>query len=281
MKEKFEIVSKKRLNATVTKMEIYAPLIAKKAQAGQFVILRAEEDGERIPLTVAGYDRERGTVDIIFQIVGAATMKLDRLEEGDRLTDFAGPLGNATKIDAQKKVCVVGGGVGGAIALPVAKGFREAGAEVVSVIGFRNKELVILEDEFKAVSSRLYVMTDDGSYARQGNVCAPLEEMLAAGETFDEAITIGPLAMMKFVAQTTKKYGVKTIASMNPIMIDGTGMCGGCRLTVGGKMKFACVDGPEFDAHQIDFDEAMTRSGAFREFEAREREKTCNLFKKL
>ena len=168
-----------------------------------------------------------------------------------------------------------------AIALPVAKAFREAGAEVVSVIGFRNKELVILEDEFKAVSSRLFVMTDDGSYARQGNVCAPLEEMLAAGETFDEAITIGPLAMMKFVAQTTKKYGVKTIASMNPIMIDGTGMCGGCRLTVGGKMKFACVDGPEFDAHQIDFDEAMTRSGAFREFEAREREKTCNLFKKL
>lgn len=281
MKEKFEIVLKKRLNATVTKMEIYAPLIAKKAQAGQFVILRAEEDGERIPLTVAGYDRERGTVDIIFQIVGAATMKLDRLEEGDRLTDFAGPLGNATKIDAQKKVCVVGGGVGCAIALPVAKAFREAGAEVVSVIGFRNKELVILEDEFKAVSSRLYVMTDDGSYARQGNVCAPLEEMLAAGEMFDEAITIGPLAMMKFVAQTTKKYGVKTIASMNPIMIDGTGMCGGCRLTVGGKMKFACVDGPEFDAHEVDFDEAMTRSGAFREFEAREREKTCNLFKKL
>lgn len=281
MKEKFEIVSKKRLNATVTKMEIYAPLIAKKAQAGQFVILRAEEDGERIPLTVAGYDREQGTVDIIFQIVGASTMKLDRLEKGDRLPDFAGPLGNATKIDAQKKVCVVGGGVGCAIALPVAKAFREAGAEVVSVIGFRNKELVILEDEFKAVSSRLYVMTDDGSYARQGNVCAPLEEMLAAGETFDEAITIGPLAMMKFVAQTTKKYGVKTIASMNPIMIDGTGMCGGCRLTVGGKMKFACVDGPEFDAHQIDFDEAMTRSGAFREFEAREREKTCNLFKKL
>ncbi|MFR2943629.1 MAG: sulfide/dihydroorotate dehydrogenase-like FAD/NAD-binding protein, partial [Lachnospiraceae bacterium] len=253
----------------------------KKAQAGQFVILRAEEDGERIPLTVAGYDREQGTVDVIFQIAGAATMKLDRLEEGDRLPDFAGPLGNATKIDAQKKVCVVGGGVGCAIALPVAKAFREAGAEVVSVIGFRNKELVILEDEFKAVSSRLYVMTDDGSYARQGNVCAPLEEMLAAGETFDEAITIGPLAMMKFVAQTTKKYGVKTIASMNPIMIDGTGMCGGCRLTVGGKMKFACVDGPEFDAHEIDFDEAMTRSGAFREFEAREREKTCNLFKKL
>ena len=281
MKEKFEIVSKKKLNATVTKMEIYAPLIAKKAQAGQFVILRAEEDGERIPLTVAGYDRERGTVDIIFQIVGAATMKLDRLEESDRLPDFAGPLGNATKIDAQKKVCVVGGGVGCAIALPVAKAFRGAGAEVVSVIGFRNKELVILEEEFKAVSSRLYVMTDDGSYARQGNVCAPLEEMLAAGETFDEAITIGPLAMMKFVAQTTKKYGVKTIASMNPIMIDGTGMCGGCRLTVGGKMKFACVDGPEFDAHEIDFDEAMTRSGAFREFEEREREKTCNLFKKL
>ena len=285
MGKKFEIVSKKRLNGTVTKMQIFAPLIAKKARAGQFVILRAEEDGERIPLTIAGYDRAAGTVEIIFQIVGATTMKLDTLCEGDCLPDFAGPLGNATKIGNQKRVCVIGGGVGCAIALPVARAFAEAGAEVVSVIGFRNKDLVILEDEFKAVSSKLYVMTDDGSYGEKGNVCAPLEAMLekmsAAGETFDEAITIGPLVMMKFVAQTTKKYGLKTIASMNPIMIDGTGMCGGCRLSVGGKMKFACVDGPEFDAHEIDFDEAMTRSRAFADFEAREREKACNLFKKL
>lgn len=285
MRKKFEIVTKKRLNKTVTEMQIYAPLIAKKARAGQFVILRAEEDGERIPLTVAGYDREGGTVEIVFQVVGATTMKLDSLGEGDCLPDFAGPLGNATEIGAQKKVCVIGGGVGCAIALPVARAFYEAGAEVVSVIGFRNKELVILEDEFKAVSSKLYVMTDDGSYGEKGNVCAPLEAMLEkmseAGETFDEAITIGPLVMMKFVALTTKKYGLKTIASMNPIMIDGTGMCGGCRLSVGGKMKFACVDGPEFDAHEIDFDEAMTRSRAFAEFEIREREKTCNLLKNV
>lgn len=285
MRKKFEIVSKKRLNGTVTEMQIYAPLIAKKARAGQFVILRAETDGERIPLTIAGYDRAAGTVEIIFQIVGATTMKLDTLCEGDCLPDFAGPLGNATKIGKQKRVCVIGGGVGCAIALPVARAFCEAGAEVVSVIGFRNKDLVILEEEFRAVSSKLFVMTDDGSYGEKGNVCVPLEatleKMTAAGETFDEAITIGPLVMMKFVAQTTKKYGLKTIASMNPIMIDGTGMCGGCRLSVGGKMKFACVDGPEFDAHEIDFDEAMTRSRAFADFEAREREKTCDLFKKL
>ena len=261
MRKKFEIVSKKRLNGTVTEMQIYAPLIAKKARAGQFVILRAETDGERIPLTIAGYDRAAGTVEIIFQIVGATTMKLDTLCEGDCLPDFAGPLGNATKIGEQKRVCVIGGGVGCAIALPVARAFCEAGAEVVSVIGFRNKDLVILEEEFRAVSSKLFVMTDDGSYGEKGNV--------------------GPLVMMKFVAQTTKKYGLKTIASMNTIMVDGTGMCGGCRLSVGGKMKFACVDGPEFDAHEIDFDEAMTRSRAFADFEARQREKTCNLFKKL
>ena len=277
----FKIIRKKRLNPTVTLMDIQAPLIARKAEPGQFIILRVDEAGERIPLTIADYDREKGTVTIIFQIVGATTEKLNHLEEGDSLRDFVGPLGIASHTEGLKKVAVIGGGVGSAIAYPIAKKLHAQGAEVHAIVGFRNKDLVILEDEFKAVSSRLYVMTDDGSYARQGNVCAPLEEMLAAGETFDEAITIGPLAMMKFVAQTSKKYGVKTIASMNPIMIDGTGMCGGCRLTVGGKMKFACVDGPEFDAHQIDFDEAMTRSGAFREFEAREREKTCNLFKKL
>ncbi|MGN1061845.1 MAG: sulfide/dihydroorotate dehydrogenase-like FAD/NAD-binding protein [Candidatus Scatosoma sp.] len=275
----YRIMSKKRLNATVTQMEIYAPFVAKKARAGQFVILRTEEDGERIPLTVAGCDKERGTVEIIFQAVGATTMKLNGKEVGDCLPDFVGPLGNATEIDGLKKVCVVGGGVGCAIALPVARAFHEAGAEVTSVIGFRNKDLLILEEEFAAVSNRLTVMTDDGSYGRQGNVCAPLEEMLSSGETFDEVITIGPLVMMKFVAQTTKKYGVKTIASMNPVMIDGTGMCGGCRLTVGGKMKFACVEGPEFDAHEIDFDEAISRSRTYADFETEEREKACNLLK--
>lgn len=275
----YRIMSKKRLNATVSQMEIYAPFVANKARAGQFVILRVEEDGERIPLTVAGCDKKNGTVEIIFQAVGATTIKLNEKEVGEYLPDFVGPLGNPTKIEGLKKVCVVGGGVGCAIALPVARAFHEAGADVTSVIGFRNKDLVILEEEFGAVSNRLTVMTDDGSYGRQGNVCAPLEELLASGETFDEVITIGPLVMMKFVAQTTGKYGVKTIASMNPVMIDGTGMCGGCRLTVGGKMRFACVEGPEFDAHEIDFDEAISRSRTYADFEAEAREKTCNLFK--
>lgn len=280
----YEITEKQKLNETVTRMKIYAPLVAKKALAGQFIILRAEEDGERIPLTVAGCDREKGTVEIIFQVVGATTIKLNALNEGDRLCDFVGPLGNATEIDGKKRVCVVGGGVGCAIALPVARAFHAAGAEVVSIIGFRNKDLVILEDEFREVSSVLRIVTDDGSYGEQGNVCLPLDEMLSCGERFDEVITIGPLVMMKFVAQKTKEYGVKTIASMNPIMIDGTGMCGGCRLTVGGKMKFACVDGPEFDAHEIDFDEAMSRSRTYADYEeaerVRAREELCNLFKK-
>ncbi|MDD6995579.1 MAG: sulfide/dihydroorotate dehydrogenase-like FAD/NAD-binding protein [Candidatus Borkfalkiaceae bacterium] len=275
----YRIMTKKSLNPTVTQMEIHAPFVANKARAGQFIILRAEENGERIPLTVAGCDKNRGTVEIIFQTVGATTMKLNQKQAGDFLPDFVGPLGNPTKIEGLKKVCVVGGGVGCAIALPVARALHEAGAEVTAVIGFRSKDLLILEEEFKAVSSRLFVMTDDGSYGRKGNVCAPLEELLSAGETFDEVMTIGPLIMMKFVAQTTKKYGVKTIASMNPIMIDGTGMCGGCRLTVGGKMKFACVDGPEFDAQEIDFDEAMSRLRAYSDFEAQSREQTCNLFK--
>jgi ferredoxin--NADP+ reductase len=237
-----------------------------------------DEEGERIPLTVADYDRTRGTVTIIFQIVGATTQKLNQKQEGEFLADFVGPLGKPTKIDGVKKVCVVGGGVGCAIALPVAKAFKENGAEVTSIIGFRNKDIVILEDEFKATSNRVFVMTDDGSYARQGNVCVPLKELLEEGETFDEVITIGPLIMMKFVCALTKEYGVKTVASMNPIMIDGTGMCGGCRLTVGGEMKFACVDGPEFDGHLIDFDEAMSRSRSYADFERREREETCNLF---
>ena len=275
----YQIVGKKSLNATVTQMEILAPFVAKKALAGQFVILRVEEDGERIPLTIAGYDRKAGTVTIIFQIVGGTTERLNQKREGEYIPDFVGPLGRPTKTDGLKKVCVVGGGVGCAIALPVARALQAEGASVTSIIGFRNKDLVILEDEFKAVSDNFYMMTDDGSYGNAGNVCVPLKELLEKGEKFDEVITIGPLIMMKFVCLTTKEYGVKTIASMNPIMIDGTGMCGGCRLTVGGKMKFACVDGPEFDGHEIDFDEAMSRSRSYAEFEAREREDACNLFK--
>lgn len=275
----YQIVSKKALNPTVTQMEILAPFVAKKALPGQFIILRVDEDGERIPLTIAGYDREKGTVTVIFQIVGGSTERLNHKNEGDFLPDFVGPLGKATHTAGLKKVCVVGGGVGCAIALPVARALHELGAEVTSIIGFRNKDLVILEDEFKEVSNRFYMMTDDGSYGRQGNVTVPLKELLESGETFDEVITIGPLIMMKFVCLATKPFGVKTIASMNPIMIDGTGMCGGCRLTVGGEMKFACVDGPEFDGHEIDFDEAMSRSRMYAEFELHERDDACNLFK--
>lgn len=276
----YQIVGKKSLNPTVTQMEILAPFVAKKALPGQFIILRVDEDGERIPLTIAGYDREKGTVTIIFQIVGGGTERLNHKNEGDYIPDFVGPLGKPTHTQGLKKVCVVGGGVGCAIALPVARALHEQGAEVTSIIGFRNKDLVILEEEFKACSNHFYMMTDDGSYGRQGNVCVPLKEILEQGEQFDEVITIGPLIMMKFVCATTKEYGVKTIASMNPIMIDGTGMCGGCRLTVGGEMKFACVDGPEFDGHLIDFDEAMSRSRTYSDFEKRERETACNLFQK-
>ena len=276
----YRIVSKKSLNPTVTQMEIDAPFVAKKARAGQFVILRVDEDGERIPLTVAGYDRIKGTITIIFQIVGGTTERLNHKKEGEYIADFVGPLGRPTQVEGLKKVCVVGGGVGCAIALPVARALHEAGADVTAIVGFRNKDLVILEDEFKAYSSRFYMMTDDGSYGEKGNVCVPLKALLEKGERFDEVITIGPLIMMKFVCQTTKEYGVKTIASMNPIMIDGTGMCGCCRLTVGGEMKFACVDGPEFDGHLIDFDEAMSRSRSYADYEMREREDACNLFKK-
>ncbi|MBQ2769494.1 MAG: sulfide/dihydroorotate dehydrogenase-like FAD/NAD-binding protein [Clostridia bacterium] len=276
----YQIVAKKELNSTVTQMEILAPFVAKKALAGQFIILRVSDDGERIPLTIAGYDREKGTVTIIFQIVGGTTRLLNAKEVGEYIPDFVGPLGRPTRTEGLKKVCVVGGGVGCAIALPVAKALKEQGTKVTSIIGFRNKDLLILEEEFKACSDELFVMTDDGSYGREGNVCVPLKEILESGETFDEVITIGPLIMMKFVCMTTKEYGVKTIASMNPIMIDGTGMCGGCRLTVGGQMKFACVDGPEFDGHEIDFDEAMSRSRTYADFETHEREAACNLFKK-
>lgn len=274
----YKIVSKKQLNSTVTMMDIYAPLVAKKAQAGQFIILRVDEDGERIPLTVAGFDREKGTVKIIFQIVGGTTIRLNQKQEGEYISDFVGPLGCATHTEGIKKVCIVGGGVGCAIALPVAQKFHELGAEVHSIIGFRNKDLLILEDEFKVCSDKLTVMTDDGSYGRNGVVTVPLKEAIESGEVYDMVITIGPLIMMKFVVATTKPYNIPTTVSMNPIMIDGTGMCGGCRLTVGGKTKFACVDGPDFNGFEVDFDEAMARSSMYAEFERCEREK-CNLFK--
>lgn len=275
----YRIVTKKALNPTVTMMDIEAPLVAKKAKAGQFIILRVDEQGERIPLTVAGYDREKGTVRIIFQIVGATTEKLNHKNEGDFISDFVGPLGLPTKVEGLKKVCVVGGGVGCAIALPVTEALHNLGCEVTSIVGFRSRDLIILEDEFKAASNTLFVMTDDGSYGRKGLVTEPLKELLEKGEQFDEVIAIGPLVMMKFVAATTKPYGIKTTVSMNPIMIDGTGMCGGCRLTVGGETKFACVHGPDFDGHLVDFDEAMLRGGVYREFERHSHEKTCNLFK--
>lgn len=276
----YRIVKKRVLNPTVTMMDIYAPLVAKKAKAGQFIILRVDEEGERIPLTVAGYDRTFGTVKIIFQIVGATTMKLNAKNEGDYIADFCGPLGCATEVEGLKKVCVVGGGVGCAIALPVAQRLNELGCEVHSVIGFRSKDLVILEDEFRACSKSLTIMTDDGSYGRQGVVTSPLKEALDGGAGYDKIIAIGPLVMMKFVVATAKPYGVPVTVSMNPIMIDGTGMCGGCRLTVGGKTKFACVDGPDFDGYEVDFDEAMERSRMYCDFEAHAREETCNLFKK-
>ena len=280
----YRIVNKKSLNPTVTMMDIEAPFVAKKAEAGQFIILRVDEESERIPLTVAGFDREKGTVKIIFQIVGATTERLNRKNVGDFIPDFAGPLGVATKTEGLKKVLIVGGGVGCAIALPVAQKLHEQGAEVTSVIGFRNKDLLILEDEFNAVSDKLYVMTDDGSYGTKGNVCVPINEMLSSGQDFQEVITIGPLVMMKFVVEAVKPYNIPCTVSMNPIMIDGTGMCGGCRLTLnrdGQKVtKFACVDGPDFNGYEVDFDEAMSRGAMYRDFERHAYERTCNLFKK-
>ena len=276
----YKILKKQALNTTVTYMSIEAPLVARKAEPGQFIILRVDEEGERIPLTIAGYDRTAGTVDIIFQVVGATTEELNHKEEGDFITDFVGPLGKPTETEGVRKVCIVGGGVGCAIALPVARKFHELGCEVHSIIGFRSKDLLILEEEFRAVSDRLIIMTDDGSYGRQGVVTAPLAEAIEAGEKYDEVITIGPLIMMKFVVATTKPHGIKTTVSMNPIMIDGTGMCGGCRLTVGGETKFACVDGPDFDGFLVDFDEAMQRGSMYRDFERHAYEETCNLFQK-
>ncbi len=275
----FKIARKKILNPTVTLMEIEAPLIARKAQAGQFIILRVDENGERIPLTVAGCNKENGTVRIIFQIVGGSTELLNHKNEGDYIADFVGPLGRATETEGLKKVCVVGGGVGCAIALPIAEKLHEQGAEVHSIVGFRNKDLVILENEFSVASNKLTIMTDDGSYGTKGLVTEPLKAALESGEKYDAVIAIGPLVMMKFVVETCRPFGVKTIVSMNPIMIDGTGMCGGCRLTVGGKVKFACVDGPDFDGYEVDFDEAMMRGSMYRDFERHAYEEACNLFK--
>ena len=279
----YRILSKKILNANVTQMEISAPIVAAKAQPGQFIILRVDEDGERIPLTIAGYDREKGSVKIIFQIVGATTEKLNHKEEGEYIQDFVGPLGKATETEGKKKVCIVGGGVGCAIALPIAQRFKELGAEVTSIVGFRNKDIVILEDEFKACSDNLIMMTDDGSYGRGGNVTVPLKEMLESGKKFDEVIAIGPVIMMKFTVLTCKPFNVPVTISMNPIMIDGTGMCGGCRLTLNqdGKRvtKFACVDGPDFNGYEVDFDEAMSRGRMYFDFERKAHEKVCNLYK--
>ena len=280
----YKILRKKSLNPTVTQMEIEAPLVAKKAKPGQFIILRVDADGERIPLTIAGIDAEEGSVKIIFQIVGATTEKLNHKQQGEFLQDFVGPLGVPTKTEGIKKVCIIGGGVGCAIAMPVAQAFQKLGADVTSIIGFRDKNLVILEDEFNACSNRMFIMTDDGSYGRHGNVTVPLKEMLEAGEKFDMIIAIGPIIMMKFVVLTAKPFGVPVTVSMNPIMIDGTGMCGGCRLTLnqdGKKVtKFACVDGPDFDGYEVDFDEAMSRGRMYADFERHAYEETCNLFKK-
>ena len=276
----YKIVRKKQLNPTVTLMDIKAPLIAKKALAGQFVILRVDDNGERIPLTISDYDRKNDTITIIFQIVGATTMLLNTKNEGDFIADIVGPLGKATELDGLKKVAVIGGGVGCAIAYPIAKTLFERGCEVHSIVGFRNRDLVILEDEFKASSSKYFLMTDDGSTGEKGLVTDALKKLIDNGEDYDEVITIGPLIMMKFVCELTRRYNIKTVASMNPIMIDGTGMCGGCRLTVGGETKFACVDGPDFDGHLIDFDQAIMRSSMYKAEEAAAREEHCNLFKK-
>lgn len=275
----FKIIQKEYLNASVVRMVVDAPRIAAKAKAGQFVILRVSEDGERIPLTVADYDRIAGTVTIIFQAVGATTLALGRLEVGDCLQDLVGPLGRPTITDGLKKVAVIGGGVGTAIAYPVAKALYAQGAEVHCIAGFRNSEFVILQDEFAAVSHKFVLVTDDGSYGQKGLVTDALREQIEAGETYDEVVAIGPLPMMKYVSLLTKEYGIKTVVSMNPIMIDGTGMCGGCRLTVGGKTRFACVDGPEFDGHQVDFDEAIDRSRLYNEQERHAYEEACNLMR--
>ena len=273
----FKIVHKRDLNPAVCLMEIEAPFVAKKARAGQFIIFRIDEMGERVPLTIAGFDREKGTVTIIFQKVGFSTRALGQLKEGDTIRDFVGPLGRPTHTEGVKRVCVVGGGVGCAIALPSAAAFREAGAQVDVIAGFRSRDIVILEEEFRAVSENLYIMTDDGSYGEQGFVTSKLQRLLEAGREYDLVLAIGPIPMMKFVAKTTEPFGIKTMVSLNPIMIDGTGMCGGCRVTVGGEVKFACVDGPEFDGHQVDFEELMSRNGTYRDREAEQAPHACRM----
>ena len=276
----FKIVRKKELNSAVTLMEVEAPFVAKKAKAGQFIILRVDESSERVPLTIAGYDREKGTVTIIFQKVGLSTKMLGTLQEGDFIHDFFGPLGKPTQTEGLKRVCVVGGGVGCAIALPSAQAFKEVGCEVDVIVGFRNKDIVILEDEFRACSDHMYLMTDDGSYGEHGFVTVKLQQLLEAGTQYDEVLAIGPIPMMKFVSKTTEPFGVKTIVSLNPIMVDGTGMCGGCRVTVGGEVKFACVDGPDFDGHKVDFAELMNRNGVYRDQETEdEKNHICRIEK--
>ena len=280
----YRIVRKEALRPTVTLYEIEAPLIAKKAQPGQFIILRTDENGERIPITINAYDPEKGTVTIIVQTVGATTVKLSHMKEGDCLADFVGPLGKPTETEGKKKVAVVGGGVGCAIAYPVLKKFHDDGAEVHAIVGFRSEDLVILEEDFKKSSDKLIVCTDDGSYGRKGLVTEALKELIDAGNQYDEVFAIGPMVMMKFVSKTTEPYGIPTTVSMSPIMIDGTGMCGGFpdtkRLSVGGEMKFACVDGPDFDGHKVDWDLAVKRNQMYKDFEAHKYEETCNLFKK-
>ena len=273
----YKIVRKQELNASVTLMEIEAPFVARKAKAGQFIIFRIDEMGERVPLTIAGYDREKGTVTIIFQKVGFSTNALGALKEGDYIHDFVGPLGKPTPVEGKKKVCVVGGGVGCAIALPIAQALHEQGTKVTGIVGFRNKDLVILEDEFKAAADRLILMTDDGTYGRHGLVTQPLQELLEAGETFDEVLAIGPVPMMKFVCRTTQPFGVHTMVSLNPIMVDGTGMCGGCRVIVGGETKFACVDGPDFDAHEVDFDSLLKRAAFYKDEQDEAAKHICNM----
>ena len=273
----FKIVNKRELNDAVTLLEVEAPFVAQKAKAGQFIIFRIDEQGERVPLTIADYDREKGTISIIFQKVGRSTKMLGEMNVGDEIMNFVGPLGKPTKTDGLKKVCVVGGGVGCAIAYPAAKALHEAGAEVTVIMGFRNKDIVILEDEMRKSSTNLHIMTDDGTYGEQGFVTAKLDELLKNGAGFDEVIAIGPIPMMKFVSLTTKPYDVHTVVSLNPIMIDGTGMCGGCRVTVGGKTQFACVDGPEFDGHQVDFDELMKRNSFYKEQETHDSNHVCKL----
>lgn len=275
----YRIVKKRVLNPTVSLMEIEAPAVARKAEPGQFIILRVDEEGERIPLTIADFDREKGTVTIIYQVVGATTEKLNHKEQGEFLQDFVGPLGRATETEGLKRVAVVGGGVGTAIAYPVAKKLHDVGCHVDLIVGFRSKDLVILEEEFKAASTNLIIGTDDGSYGKKALVTDLLKEQIEGGAKYDRVITIGPVIMMKFVCELTKKYDIPTVVSMNPIMIDGTGMCGGCRLSVGGETKFACVDGPEFDGHKVDFDEAMARGAMYKDFERHAYEEACNLFK--